>query len=68
MNKNNTGIVGAVKTLKTLKSLDIACTASNLGLSKIQLKFAGKKNFIYQKETQENDHIKVCLISKMNMT
>lgn len=35
MNKNNTGIVGAVKTLKTLKSLDIACTASNLGLSKV---------------------------------
>ena len=34
MNKNNTGIARAVKTLKTLKSLDIACTASNLGLSK----------------------------------
>ena len=32
MNKNNTGIVRAVKTLK---SLDIACTASNLGLSKV---------------------------------
>lgn len=35
MNKNNTGIVREVRTLKTLKSSDIACTASNLRLSKV---------------------------------